>query len=420
MKPSKLPLPRRKFLAATAKSASAVVLGGYAATAKGFPQNETITLGLIGCGGRMRGRLLNGLKLLDGVEVAAVCDVYEYHRSSAHVLVGGREREVFQTKQYEEVLARKDIDAVMIATPDHWHAPMTIAAMETGKDVYVEKPLIHKLEEGARLIDAKKRTGRVVQVGAQQRSMPHFTDLKRKLQSGEIDIGKITRIHMQWCRNNGPYHKPTYKIDPAIVDWPRFLGNAPEQPFDAFRFRNWRWFWDFGNGALCDLMVHWLDVTNWLLDLPMPDRVVASGGNYSGRDDWEAPDTVNCVMEYEKLGLQLDFECSWATNVRKACTEIMGTDATIYFDRGRYEVTPQQKNALPIAEISHSMIAGEEPLRGLDFYTGYNGEALHIGDWLRAIREGRDPVDPIEAGILAAAPCIHGNVSYRERRMVEI
>ena len=413
------PPDRRRFLSSLAAGSAGLALGGYSARAQGFPKNEKLTIGLIGCGGRMRGKLLNGLKEIPGVEIAAVCDVYDYHRDSAHVLAGGRERDVMNTKEYEEVLARKDIDAVMIATSDHWHAPITFDAMEAGKHVYVEKPLIHKLEEGDKLIDAKKRTKVAVQVGAQQRSIPHFVDLKKKLASGEISVGKINRIHMQWHRNTGPYSRPKYKIDPAIVDWKRFLGNAPDQPFDAFRFRNWRWFWDFGNGPLGDLMVHWLDVTNWLLDLPMPDRVTTSGGNYSGRGGWEAPDTVHTLMEYEKLQLQLGFSCTWANNVRKACTEIMGTDGTIYFDRGRYEVTPQDKNPRPIADITHQMISGAEPLRGLDFYTGYNGEALHIGDWVSAIREGRDPNDPIEAGVKAAAACIHGNTAYRERKVAE-
>jgi len=414
-----LTMTRRDAMKLLGLSAATASIGGFTASAQGFPKNETLNIGLIGCGGRMRGRLIPAIKKVPGMRIVAVCDVYNDFLRSAHVSAGGRDRDIFQTGNHRALLERKDIDAVVIATPDHWHAPITIDAVEAGKDVYVEKPVTHKLEEGPLLIDAQKRTGKVIQVGAQQRSMPHLLVLKDKLDSGEINPGKVTRIHMQWCRNTGPYRQPTYKIAENQVNWKRFLGNAPDQPFDAFRMRNWRWIWDFGNGPLGDLMVHWLDATNWLLDLPMPSEVVMSGGQYERKGDMETPDVTNCIMEYPELDMQMNYVSSWSNNLHKASVSIMGTDATIYFDRGRYEITPQRPNNEPIAPVSDSMISGTGPV-GADFFDDYDGAALHIGDWVTAIREGGQPRDHVAAGVQAAAVCQYGNLSYREKRFVKL
>lgn len=413
-------ITRRDALKVLGISASTLTLGGYQASAQGFTKNETMNIGLIGCGGRMRGALLKGLQPIPGVNIVAVCDVYDDFLRSAHASVGGRNRDVFQTTRHEELLARKDIDAVMIATPDHWHAPITIDSVEAGKHVYVEKPVTHKLEEGDRLIKAVRNSGKTVQVGAQQRTMPHLTVLKQRLDSGEIDIGKLTRVHMQWCRNTGPFRgDPQYKITEDQVDWKRFLGNAPKQPFNALRMRNWRWIWDFGNGPLGDLMVHWLDAANWLLNLPMPSQVVMSGGKYHRKGSMETPDITNCIMEFPDLDLQMDYVSSWSNNYLKACTIIMGTEATIYFDRNRYEVIPQRGGNEPLAPVSESMIASDGP-KGTDHASGFNAETFHLSDWLEAIREGRDPLDTVEAGVQAAAVCHYGNISYKEKRFVQI
>ena len=274
-------MTRRDALKTLGIGAASYSLSGCRTVHQSYIKNETINIGLIGCGGRMRGALVRGLGNIPEKNIVAVCDVYDDFLNSAHVLVGGRDREVQKTKYYEELLNRKDIDAVIVATPDHWHVPITIDAVEAGKHVYVEKPVTHNLAEGQQLIEAVRRTGMTVQVGAQQRTMPHLVVLMQKLDSGEINLGKVTRVHMQWCRNTGPYNgDPSYRITEDQVDWKRFLGNAPDQPFDALRMRNWRWIWDFGNGPLGDLMVHWLDATNWLLDLPLPSQVIMSGGKY--------------------------------------------------------------------------------------------------------------------------------------------
>lgn len=409
---------RREVIQSMTAGAAALLLGRGSAIAQNASKNDIVSLGLIGCGGRCRGLLLSGLKQIPSVRVDAVCDVYEGFLNSAHAAVGGREREVFRTRDYRAILDRKDIDAVVIATPDHWHTPMTIDACEAGKSVYVEKPLTHKLAEGAHVIGVQKRTGVTVQVGAQQRTMPHLVILREKMKKGEIDIGPVHRVHMQWNRNHTPYRKVAPKIDASEVDWKRFLGNAPEQPFDPYRMRNWRWIWDFGNGPLGDLMVHWLDCTNWLLDLPMPRRITALGDHYSTGGAWETPDTMMALFEYPERQLLIDFECTFSNDLDRGSMRLMGERATIYIDRGRWELTAQKQKKEP-PEVTAKEVASDGP-RGDGDYSDYNAAALHFLDWLDAARERRDPSDPVAAGVQAAAVCHHGNIALREHRVVEI
>src|SRR5436309_5320825 len=163
-------LSRRQWLKSLAAATAAAGIAGYTATAKGFAANETIAVGCIGTGGRCR-RLMQSLATIPGVKIVAVCDVWDFHLAEGRKLA---QPDAFPTKDYRSLLERKDIDAVVIGTPDHWHVPITVDACAAGKDVYVEKPLTHDLSEGARVIQAQNRNSRIVQVGTQQRSMPHL------------------------------------------------------------------------------------------------------------------------------------------------------------------------------------------------------------------------------------------------------
>jgi predicted dehydrogenase len=419
-------MTRREAMQFLSVSMAGLSLGGYTSTAFGYAKNETLNIGLIGCGGRLRGALLAGLEGVPGVNVTAICDVYSKNLDATNKRLAelkslSKSKDIFQTGDHRALLDRPDVDAVIIATPDHWHVPITIDAIEAGKHVYVEKPVSHDVEEGKKLVEVKQRHPKVaVQVGAQQRTMPHIQVLKKKLDAGEINLGPIHRIHMQWHRNQRrPFEYVVPKINPADVDWKRFLGNAPDQPFDAYKMANWRWFWDFGNSMLGDLMVHWLDATNYLLNLPLPGQIVAVGGSYLAGDKREAPDVMQAVLDYPNEKIQADFSHNLTNNDRKACTIIEGLNATLYFDRGRYEVTQQLNNDQEPGEILDSNVVGEGP-KGKDFYSSYNGETLHLADWTAAIREGREPLDTVEAAVQAATTAQYGNISYREKRIVQI
>jgi predicted dehydrogenase len=398
------PSSRRSFLKTSVVAASALSLPASAQVAGA---NERINIGLIGTGGRCR-HLMGALARIPNARMAALCDIYEPNLEQARRLADPR---AFVTKDYHELLGRNDIQAVLIASPDHWHVPMTVDAMAAGKDVYVEKPLTHNLAEGRIILDAANRHRRVVQVGTQQRSMTHIKRARELVRAGKL--GTIHKVRMSWNRNSDRVRRGPQNVDPQKLDWRRFLGNAPEQPFDDYRFRNWRWFWDFGNGILTDLMVHWIDVAHWFLEVDHPLKAVTIGENYTSRGVWQTPDTIQTLLTYPN-NVQMHFEGTFCNAHGGAMIEFMGTDATLYIDRGRFELTPEPRHAGQV----EAMVLGDGP-RGRDFYARPDGEQLHLQDWLDAIRNNRPPSAPIAAGVGAAAAAHLGNQAFRENRVAE-
>jgi predicted dehydrogenase len=388
--------------------AAGLITAGYAATARGYAANETITVACIGTGGRCR-RLMQSLATIPGVRMAAVCDVWDTHLAEGRKLA---DPQAATSKDFRALLDRKDIDAVLIGAPDHWHVPMTVAACQAGKDVYVEKPLTHDLSEGAAVIEAQNKHERIVQVGTQQRSMPHFIKGLEIVRSGQL--GKIHKVHLTWNRNAPRGQQRSYGIDPKTVDWKSFVGNARPQPFDEYRFRNWRWFWDFGGGILTDLMVHFIDVANWYLDLDHPQTAATIGDHFMAKDLWETPDTIQTLLRYPEKEVQIYFEGTFVNARNAAMLEFMGSEATLYLDRGRYEVHPERKSKTPASE----WVLGEGP-RGADFYTNPDGETLHLANWIECIRSRRKPNCPAEAGVAAVTGAHLGNAAYRGNKVAE-
>jgi predicted dehydrogenase len=394
-----------------------VIAAGYTATALGYAANETLNIGCIGTGGRCR-ELMRALQRIDGVRITAVADVWDVHLMEGRKLADPK---AFATKDYTELLRRKDVDAVVIGAPDHWHAPMTIEACAAGKDVYVEKPLTHEMKEGPAVMAAQNSHKRIVQVGTQQRSMPHLQKAREIVRSGVL--GKIHKVHMTWNRNQLRRGPLTLNIQPSEVDWKRFLGNAPDQPFNAYRLRNWRWFWDFGGGTLTDLMVHWLDTVTWFLDLDHPSSATSIGGIYHAQGLWETPDTIQTLLHYPTHELQAYFEGTFINARAGAMTELMGTDATLYIDRGRYELHPERKRGiggvlLESTAKADEMILGEGP-RGQDFYKTPDGEVLHLGNWIECVRSRKRPNAPPEEGVKSAAAAHLGNIAFRSGKVTK-
>jgi predicted dehydrogenase len=401
-------LSRRELLESLGIAAAGAVTAGYSATAKGFAANETINVACIGTGGRCR-KLMQSLATIPGVKIAAVCDIWDFHLEEGKKLAQAR---AFATKDYRAILERKDIDAVLIGTPDHWHVPITVDACAAGKDVYVEKPLTHELAEGARVIEAQNRSGRIVQVGTQQRSMPHLLKGYEIIKSGQL--GEIHKVHLTWNRNAPRSARPNLNIDPKTVDWKQFLGTAKSQPFDEYRFRQWRWFWDFGGGIFTDLMVHWIDVVHWYLDLDHPQTAASIGDHFQAKDLWETPDTVQTVMKYLKQDVQAYFEGTFVNARNGAMCEFMGSEGTLYIDRGRYEVHPERRSKLKASEL----VLGSGP-RGADFYDQPDGELLHLTNWIECIRSRKAPRCPVEAGVSAASAAHLANLSLRSGKVAE-
>jgi predicted dehydrogenase len=221
-------------------------------------------------------------------------------------------------------------------------------------------------------------------------------------------IGDVHKVHLTWNRNTERGAQRKYGITPQNVDWKQFLGNAPDQPFDEYRFRNWRWFWDFGGGIFTDLMVHWIDVAHWLLELEQPAFAASIGDFYMAKDLWETPDTVQTLLRYPRKDVQAYFEGTFSNARNGAMIEFMGTEATLYIDRGRYEIHPERASKLPSSEL----VLGSGP-RGADFYDQPDGETLHLANWIECIRSREMPNAPAEAGVSAAAAAHLANLSLR-------
>jgi predicted dehydrogenase len=404
---------RRAFLGTSAAIAGGAMLGAAGAAAAQEKKTETtaraaskdsvndaIHVALIGTGGRCR-HLGTVLRTIPGVRITAVCDVYDPHLAEGRKLA---EANAFATKQFKEILDRKDIDAVLIATPDHWHVPITVAACEAGKDVYVEKPLTHDLSEGRAVIEAQNKHRRIVQVGMQQRSMPHIAKGAELIKAGRL--GEIHKIKLSWNRNSDRVRRGRDTVDPTQVDWKAFLGNAPEQPFDGYRMRNWRWFWDFGGGIFTDLMVHWIDVAHWLAGLDNPKSAVSIGEHYTAKDVWETPDTVQTLLVYPG-DIQAHFEGTFCNARYGARIEFMGTKSSLYIDRGRYELVPERNQGKP-----EELILGTGN-RGQDFYDKPDGELLHLTNWVECMRSRKTPTAPAEAGVQSAAAAHLANKALR-------
>jgi len=286
------------------------------------------------------------------------------------------------------------------------HVLLTVAACAAGKDVYVEKPLTHDLAEGTSVLDAQNKHRRIVQVGTQQRSMPQFQQAYEIVKSGVL--GPIHKVHLTWNRNSPRAQRPKDQIDPKGVDWKRFLGTAKDQPFDEYKFRQWRWFWDFGGGIFTDLMVHHIDIVHWFLDLDHPQSAASIGDFYMAKGVWETPDTVQTLLRYPDRDVQVYFEGTFSNARNGEMLEFMGTEATLYLDRGRYEIHPERNKKIKASEL----VLGTGP-RGADFYDKPDGEQLHIANWAECIRTRQRPVAPAEAGVSAASAAHLANQALR-------
>jgi predicted dehydrogenase len=394
---------RRAFLETVGRYGVGTLLASsMVESARGYSANDSINVACIGTGGRCR-TLMKSLAQVPNVRIAAVCDIYEPHLAEARKLA---DPAASVSKKYRELLDRKDIDAVLIGAPDHWHVPMTVDACDAGKDVYVEKPLTHDPAEGRAVISAQERNRRIVQVGTQQRSMPQIQKARELYKAGRI--GDVVKVHLSWNRN-APIRtkKVPLGIDPNQLDWKAFLGNAPAQPFDEYRFGNWRWFWDFGGGILTDLMVHWIDVAHWFLDLDHPLSATTIGTQFTSKGVWETPDTIQTLLTYPG-NLQVHFEGTFSNATHGAMITFMGTEGTIYVDRGRFELIPERGKGEP-----ESTILGTDPHRGRDFYDRPDGELLHLTNWIECVRSRERPNSPVEAGVGAASAAQLGNRAYR-------
>jgi len=315
---------RREFLsAAGAAVIYKMVPSGF--TLKAATANDQIGFGFIGSG--VRGTyLLRKFQAIPGVRPIVVADLYDGYLRRAKEDTGGR---IATTKRYEEVLANKDVDAVVIATPDHWHKKIVLDALEAGKHVYVEKPMTWSVEEGLEIVNAAKRTGKKVQVGSQHRTSALAAKAREIVKSGAL--GKVTMVRMANHRNSadGAWVWPIPPdASPETCDWERFLGPAPKRPWTPEHFFRWRCWWDYSGGVATDLFVHLLTWLHYVMDVKAPVSAVSQGGLYKWRDGRNVPDVLNTVYEYQE-GFIADMYVHLAAAFPTRSTIIIGDEGTL-------------------------------------------------------------------------------------------
>jgi predicted dehydrogenase len=316
---------RRNFVRSSAAAAIVYKLVGRPPAMPAAGPNDEIRLGLIGMG--IRGSYhLKTLKPLAGVRLVAVADVYDGHLEWAKEATGGA---LATTRDYRAVLDRKDIDAVIIATPDHWHLPMVLDALSAGKHVFIEKPLTYSIEEGPRIIEAARRSGKLLMVGSQHATTPISMKARQIVRSGAL--GTINMVRMSNQRNT-PGGAWVYAIppdaSPRTIDWDRFLGRAPRRPFDARHFFRWRCWWEYSGGVSSDLWVHMFTRLHTVLECGAPKSAVAQGAILRWKDGREVPDVMSGLYEYD--GFVVDV-CANLGNANEVCngTVIQGSEGTL-------------------------------------------------------------------------------------------
>jgi len=366
-----------------------------AATIQGA--SDRIRIGIIGTGGRARG-LMTQLKRLTGAEIVAVCDVYEPRQLQAAEIAGAS---AIKHTDYRRLLDDRQIDAVLIGAPDHWHKTMTLDAVAAGKDVYVEKPVSHSIAEGAEMVKAIEASKQVVQTGTQQRSWDHFILGKQLIDSGRL--GQITFVHTYWYQHARAGTYAPVSMDK--LDWKAWLGSAPDQPFRPERFYQWRHFWDYGGGCITDLMTHWIDVVHWYMDVDAPASAVATGRNYNIKL-WEAPDTVSATLEFPK-NFMAAYLGTYVSKVDDGGLEFRGELGTLKIDRSR----------LAFYRDDAAYAAGTlTPEPEIYVRSSADGSIAHLQNWLDCIRSRRTPNAPIRVGHAAARTSHIANAALRSGR----
>jgi predicted dehydrogenase len=361
-----------------------------------FGANERIRIGAIGLGGRSQA-LIDALRRVGGYEIVALCDVYEPRRLRAKA---SATPDATEHVDYREVLDRKDIDAVVIATPDHWHVAITIDAVRAGKDVYCEKPVTHTPAEGEPLIAAVRESKRVVQIGLQQRSWEHYISVKKDVIDTGL-LGQITFIRTYWYQNHNTGGGRGPNIDTAKLDWKRFLGSATDRPFDADTYANWRWYWDFGGGAMTDLFVHWVDVAQWYMGADMPTRATATGVK-ALLQQRQTPDTMSAALSYPAA--VVEFDSALLGYIEGGGMMVRGTKGAMRLHRAGFEV---------YNEIPGYSEAFQPPPAVLKGRSSRDGTIDHMQNFLDCVRSRNTPNAPVEIGVAAARAGHVANIAMR-------
>jgi predicted dehydrogenase len=425
---------RKALTTAGAASLAPAALRGSAQS--GAAPSDTIGVGFIGIG--IRGEILvRATQAIPGTRIVEVCDVYDGHFARAGELLGT----VRTGRDYRRLLENADVQAVVIATPDHWHRQMTIDALAAGKDVYLEKPMTHRWEEGPEIIKAAAEGRRVVMVGSQWQSMPANERAIEMIRSGKL--GKVTRVHGAMHRNTATgawYYPVAPDASPDTIDWDRFIGPAPKVPFDARRFFQWRLFWDYSGGLPTDLFVHMITATHTIMGAKMASRVIALGGIYNWTERREVPDQMTASAEYPE-GFTLTMTATANNNHPAPILTIMGTEGTLEYHGTKLVYHPEpmlenysystaawpkaarqryaeQHDLDPASMRPRATASVSKPPAETIETPGRDSTEAHLAKFYDSVRSRRQPVEDAEMGHLCAAVGHMVNLSHKARKEI--
>lgn len=406
---------RRQLLGTGGTVAAGLTMNTLLREARAAEANERFTIGLIGCGGMGRGNM-RFLQQTGQCDVAAICDVDQgrAEETAKMALDAGATQAPEIVSHYKQILDRKDVDIVVIATPDHWHAIQFLNACAAGKDIYCEKPCSHNIREGRLMVDAANKYKRVVQVGTLQRSQTHFQEARDFIRQGKL--GKITMTHTYIYGNEAPKGMGDAPDGdpPAGVDYNEWLGPAPLRPFNPRRFHhNWRWYFDYGAGMVGDWNVHLQDIVQWVLRTPHPVSVNTEGGHYVLEDDRDTSDTMQAVYDFghyvQTFSMRKASGKPWHRPGGHGM-EFYGTNGMLQIDRNGWRVEGDEVNWAN---------ANDRELRTPTFEA--KGRTIydpHVRDFLDCVRSRKTPISGLEDHHHVTAACHLANISYHIKHKI--
>jgi predicted dehydrogenase len=407
---------RREFIDTLALGAAGLAIGS---TAKSYGQilgsNDRVNFAVIGLNGRAYAHLAALKANKDTARISHVCDV---DSTILHKFAGSVQREMGYApaidKDFRNILQEKDVDAITIATPEHWHAPMAIAGLQAGKHVYVEKPCSHNPAEGAMLVQAQQKYQKLVQMGTQQRSSPHTIEIVDKIHNGLIGRPYFAKAWYSNVRKSIGVGKEV-PIPPQL-DWDLWQGPAPRRPYkDNLHPYNWHWFKLYGTGEALNNGTHEVDVCRWALGVDYPRRITSSGGRYHFKDDWEFYDTLVTSFEYEDRMISWEGKCCQGMKYynRDRGSAIMGTTGTVVVDRGGYEVYDLKGKMT--SEFKTGSASSSADLTGNDSMT-----EAHFANFIAGIRKGEKLNAPVSIGNVAVTMLQLSNIAWEVNRELQI
>jgi len=406
-------MDRRRFLRdSLGTTVGAAALGATEpAPSKKVSANERVIIGVMGLGGR-GSYLARQFARRSDCEVAYLCDVRnDILEGRAQQIAGASGKKPKLVTDFRKMLDDRDVNAILIATPDHWHAPATVFACQAGKDVYVEKPASHSIWEGRKAVEAARKYERIVQLGTQNRSAAYVRHAIEYLRSGKLGAIHLVRVLNMNARSRIP---PTPdSTPPQGFDYDMWLGPAPMRPYNADRIGRWNWFWDYSGGDIINDGVHQMDMARWVIGRPHPKSVATTGSLHEFKDAGETPDTQIATYEYE--GLTLLFELAlWNPVMKKVAPEDRNKDQfpNWPFYAMKIEIYGT-KGILYLGRHSGGWQVWGPDWKGEPFEYGREANQEHQDNFIDCIRTRKRPNADIEEGHLSTLLCHLGNISYR-------